>query len=254
MRKKKRIIANWKMNPASVAEAKLLFTKTKKEGSKLEKVETIICPASIYLGMFAHLGTTRVSLGAQDTFYANGARATGEVSPEMVKDLGTSYCIVGHSERRALGESDDIVAKKALAVLKEGMNAILCIGEKVRDEDAHYYEFLKNQLRSSLAGVQRRFLTGLIVAYEPVWAIGKSARDAMKPRDIQEMAIFIRKVLTDLYGPTSASDIPIIYGAAVEEANVATILSEGGVSGLLVGHASLDVGRFTKMLKAANSV
>lgn len=253
MRKKRRIVANWKMNPVSAAEARLLFSKTKKAGSKLEKVETIICPPSLYLGILAHQGTTRVSLGAQDTFYANNARATGEVSPEMLKDLGASYCIVGHSERRALGESDNIIAKKTLAVLKEGMNAVLCVGENARDEDGHYYELLKSQLKQSLAGVQRRFLSGLIVAYEPVWAIGKSARDAMKPRDIHEMAIFIRKVLTDLYGPTSASDIPIIYGAAVEEENVSSILSEGGVSGLLVGHASIDSGRFVKMLKAANS-
>lgn len=254
MRKKTRIIANWKMNPASLAEAKVLFAKTKKEGSKFDKVETIICPPSVYLGLFSHAGTTRVSLGAQDVFYANGVRATGQVSPEMLADVGVSYCIVGHSERRALGETDDVVAKKTLAVLKEGMNAVLCIGEQERDVDGHYFGVLKNQLKDSLVGVQKKWLAGLIVAYEPVWAIGKSARDAMNPRDIHEMAIFIQKVLTDMYDPTSASSIPLLYGGSAEEGNTSAILTDGGVSGLLVGHASLGVEKFSKMVKVANAV
>lgn len=253
-KKKKLIVANWKMNPGNAAEARVLFGKVKLAGGKLDKVETVICPPFPFVGMFAHSGTTRVSLGAQDVFWANTGRATGEVSPEMLKDMGVSYVIVGHSERRALGESDGVVAKKVSAVLKENMNAILCIGERERDEDAKYFDVLKNQLRDSLAGVSRKSLSGLVIAYEPVWAIGKSARDAMSPRDVRETSIFIQKVLTDLYGVESASDIPILYGGSAEEENTHTLLSEGGVAGLLVGHASLDAERFGKMLKHANSI
>jgi triosephosphate isomerase len=251
---KRLIIANWKMNPPSMAEARALFRKTKQVGSRLERVETVICPSHTHLGLFAHTGTTRVSLGAQDVFWANGARATGEVSPEMLADLGVSYCIVGHSERRALGETDEVVSKKVKAVLAEGIRPILCIGERARDENAGYFEVLKNQLKASLSGIQRRFLSELVIAYEPLWAIGKSARDAMKPRDIRETSIFIRKVLTDLYDAETARQPALLYGGSAEPENTAAILSEGGVSGLLVGHASLDAEGFGKMLKSASSV
>ncbi len=253
-KKKKLIVANWKMNPASSAEARVLFAKTKRAGSTLDKVETIICPSFAHLALFAHMGTTRVSLGAQTVFWANSARVTGEVSPEIVKDLGVSYVIVGHSERRALGESDEVVAKKVCAVLKEGMSAILCIGEKERDADAKYFELLKNQLKNSLAGTARKSLLGLIIAYEPLWAIGKSAREAMSPRDVREMSIFIKKLLTDLYDPSIAEAVPILYGGSVEEGNTASLLAEGGIFGLLVGHASLDAERFTRVLKTANAL
>src|SRR3989344_2234292 len=124
MRKKKLIVANWKMNPGSAAEARVLFNKTKQTGSRLDKVETVICPPFPFIGLFARAGTTRVFLGAQDVFWANSARATGEVSPEMLKDLGASYCIIGHSERRALGETDDSVSKKLRAALAEGLTPI----------------------------------------------------------------------------------------------------------------------------------
>src|SRR3989344_9117386 len=130
MRKKKLMVANWKMNPGSVAEARVLFGKTKLAGGKLDKVETAMCPTFPYLGLFAHAGTTRVSLGAQDAFWQNSARVTGAVAPEVLDDLGVAYVIVGHSERRALGETDEETAKKTAAVIKEGMQAILCIGER----------------------------------------------------------------------------------------------------------------------------
>ena len=254
MRKKKLIVANWKMNPGSTAEARVLFNRTKQAGSKLDKVETVICPPFSYLGLFPHAGTTRVSLGAQDAFWANSSRATGEVSPEMLKDLGVSYVIVGHSERRALGETNEIVSKKLKAVVVEGLTPILCIGETERDAEGGYFEVLKKQLVASLVGITRSQLRTLSIAYEPLWAIGKSAREAAEPRTIRETAIFIQKVLSDSFGQDIAELPPILYGGSAEEGNTAAILKEGGVSGLLVGHASLDAERFTKMLKIANAL
>ncbi|OHA21564.1 MAG: hypothetical protein A2849_03660 [Candidatus Taylorbacteria bacterium RIFCSPHIGHO2_01_FULL_51_15] len=242
------------MNPASAAEARLLFRKTKQAGSKLDKVETVICPPFPYLGLFAHAGTTRVPLGAQDLFSTNSARATGEVSPEMLKDLGVSYVIVGHSERRMLGETDEIVSKKLKAALAEGLSPIVCMGEKERDVEGRYFDTLKSQIIASLSGTSRADLRTLCIAYEPLWAIGKSAREAMEPRTVREMAIFIQKVLRDIYGEEAAQLPSILYGGSVEESNTASILSEGGVGGLLVGHASLDAERFTKILKSANGV
>ncbi|MDO8564684.1 MAG: triose-phosphate isomerase [bacterium] len=254
MRRKKLIVANWKMHPGSMAEARSLFGKTKRAGSRLEKVETVICPPFAYLGAFAHGGTSRVFLGAQDVFYSNSGRATGEVSPEMLRDLGVTHVIVGHSERRALGETNELVARKAVAVLAEGMQAIVCIGEKERDEGGAFYETLKVQLKESLQGIARRFFIDLIIAYEPLWAIGKSAKEASTPKDVQEMSIFIRKVLTDLYGKEAAQQPSVLYGGAVEEENAGAILSSGGVQGLLVGHKSLDAEAFARILKSANAV
>lgn len=251
--KKKLIVANWKMNPGSVAEARALFGKTKRTGERLEKVDTIICPPFPYLGVFARTGTARVSLGAQDVFWTNSARATGEVSPEMLKNLGVTYCIIGHSERRALGETDDSVSKKLRAILAERLTPIVCVGEKERDADGRYFETLKTQILASFVGATAAALRNVCIAYEPLWAIGKSAKDAMEPRVIHEMAIFIHKVLSDQFGKETERPC-ILYGGSVEEKNAAPILAEGGVSGLLVGHASLDAEVFAKMLKSANAL
>ncbi len=242
------------MNPGSAAEARVLFARSKLAGGKLDKVETVLCPPFPYLGLFAHSGGARVSLGAQDVFWANGGRATGEVSPEMLKDIGVSYVIVGHSERRALGETDETVAKKVKAVLAEGLTPIVCVGERERDAEGRYFDILKSQIAASLAGISRPQLRYIVIAYEPLWAIGKSAREAADPRSIREMSIFIQKVLSDSFGEEVAKEPRLIYGAAVEESNTASILSEGGVSGLLAGHASLDAEEFAKILKAANSI
>jgi triosephosphate isomerase len=194
-----------------------------------------------------------VSVGAQDVFWANSARATGEVSPEQLADLGVSFVIVGHSERRALGETDEVVSKKLTVALADGLTPILCVGERERDADGRYLEALKTQLTASLSGTNRSQLRNVVIAYEPLWAIGKSARDAMNPRVVRETEIFIRKILADHFGVGEAREPRILYGGSAEEGNTAAILSEGGVEGLLVGHASLDAEGFGKMLKAANA-
>lgn len=253
MRRKYLIVANWKMNPGSAAEARVLFQKTKQTGSRLDKVETVICPPFPFIGLFARAGTTRVFLGAQDVFWANSARATGEVSPEMLKDLGVAYCIIGHSERRALGETDNTVSRKLRAALAEGLTPIVCVGEKERDIAGRYFDALKSQIAASFSGVTRAQFRDICIAYEPLWAIGKSAREAAEPRVIREMSIFIQKVLSDLFGEETARLPRILYGGSAEERNTAPILAEGGVSGLLVGHASLNAEGFGKMLKAANA-
>lgn len=248
------IVANWKMNPATLSEARLLFGAARRETARLERVEAAVCPPFPYLAALRHTGRGRFFLGAQDVFWRNGGRFTGQVSPEMLRDLGVSHCIVGHSERRAQGEGDDTVAKKAEAALKEGLKAIVCVGEKSRDADGSFFAVLERQLLLSLEGIPRRHFLDLIIAYEPLWAIGKSAREAMSARDVRETEIFLRKALTDAFGAEAARLPRILYGGAVEEGNIAEILSEGGVQGLLVGHASLDALRFAKMLKAADEV
>ena len=245
------VVANWKMNPSALAEVKVLFKKISLASGRLRNVETILCPPFIFLSVLSGVG---VKLGSQDVFWQNGGRFTGEISPEMLKGLGVSHCIIGHSERRELGESDEVVSKKVNAALREGLRAVMCIGERERDSSGVYFDFLKDQLKKSLAGVPLRFLTDLIIAYEPIWAIGKSFRDSMTPADIREMTIFIRKVLSDIYERKVVSSVPIIYGGSVEPENVAEVLKEGGVDGVLVGHRSLVAEEFIAILKSANNI
>ena len=239
------------MNPSALAEVKVLFKKISLASGRLRNVETILCPPFIFLSVLSGVG---VKLGSQDVFWQNGGRFTGEISPEMLKGLGVSHCIIGHSERRELGESDEVVSKKVNAALREGLRAVMCIGERERDSSGVYFDFLKDQLKKSLAGVPLRFLTDLIIAYEPIWAIGKSFRDSMTPADIREMTIFIRKVLSDIYERKAGSSVPIIYGGSVEPENVAEVLKEGGVDGVLVGHRSLVAEEFIAILKSANNI
>ena len=239
------------MNPSALAEVKVLFKKISLASGRLRNVETILCPPFIFLSVLSGVG---VKLGSQDVFWQNGGRFTGEISPEMLKGLGVSHCIIGHSERRELGESDEVVSKKVNAALREGLRAVMCIGERERDSSGVYFDFLKDQLKKSLAGVPLRFLTDLIIAYEPIWAIGKSFRDSMTPADIREMTIFIRKVLSDIYERKVVSSVPIIYGGSVEPENVAEVLKEGGVDGVLVGHRSLVAEEFIAILKSANNI
>lgn len=244
------VVGNWKMSPVTLAEAKTLFTKVKRAAVGSRNLDLVLCPPFVFLGALSGVG---VKLGAQDVFWQNGERFTGEISPEMLKSLGVSCCLVGHSERRAIGETDEDVSKKVNAALREGLRAIVCIGERERDSNGSYFEFIKNQLKKSLAGVPLRFLSDLVIAYEPVWAIGKSFRDSMTAADIREMVIFIKKVLSDIYDRKMVASIPIIYGGSVELENTAAVLKDGGVSGVLVGHKSLEAEDFIAMLKSANT-
>lgn len=253
MKKKenKIVIANWKMNPASLKEAKALFSKVGRACSKLRRVEVVACPPFIFLN---NLSGKFLKLGAQDVFYENDGRFTGEISPRMLISSGTSHVIVGHSERRELGESDEVISKKVYSVVNAGLKAVLCVGEKDRDGEGKYFEFLKNQIKQSLSSVPSRFMKNIIIAYEPIWAIGRKASDSMKPQAIRETAIFIKKILSDIYDQQIASEALILYGGSVETENVGAIISDGGVSGVLVGHKSLEVDDFIKMLKNIDAI
>jgi len=251
-KRKKIIVGNWKMNPSTLEEAKILFSKVKRASVKFRSVETVLCPPFVYLGAFAR--PKGVKLGAQNVFWEIGGKFTGEVSPVMLKSLGCSYVIVGHSERRALGETDEIVSKKIKAVLNAGIRVILCVGESERDQNGAYFEFLKNQIKHSLFGTDRSSLGNLLIAYEPIWAVGKSFKESMQPSDIHETVIFIRKVLSDMYDQATAASIPVIYGGSVESENIVKVFLDGGVGGVLVGHKSLISDEFISMLKSADGI
>lgn len=236
------------MNPATEAEARRIFGGAKRASSKIRRAEAVICPPFIYLSVLAKSvkGARNISLGVQNLFWETTGSYTGEVSPTMVLGAGAEYAIIGHSERRTLGETDGQVAKKAVLALKLGLRAIVCIGESARDEKGDYLGFLKNQIKNSLQGITGKLLENLIIAYEPVWAIG--GREAMKPEQVEEMGIFIRKTLSDIYDQEAAMKVPILYGGSVDAKNAEAIVYQGNVQGLLIGRQSLEPESFRAIL------
>ena len=253
--RKRTVIANWKMNPATLAEAKALFLGIKKEASRRSRVETAIAAPFVYLPELQKLiAGSRMRLAAQDVFWEKEGTYTGEVSVAQLASVGVSHVIVGHSERRALGENDEQVAQKVAAVQKGGLTVVLCIGESERDTTGRYLNVIETQLRSALANVPKTALGNLRSAYEPVWAIshGDGKGHTATAGDVHEMTIFIRKVLTSLYTRPSAERVRILYGGSVNEGNASVLIEEGNVDGFLVGGVSLKPRAFAAILTAAN--
>lgn len=252
---KKLVVANWKLNPITLKDAKKLFSDVKKVASKTQNVQTVICPPSVYINELGKMYSgRRIALGAQNVFWENKGPYTGKLSPEMLKSVGVKYVIIGHSERRALGENNADVNKKIITALKSGLNVILCIGESKRDSQALYLEFLKEELESALLGVPKNHLKNLLVAYEPIWAIGKTEDNAISPHQMHEMYIFIKKIITELYDKKIALEILVLYGGSVEPGNAKELLNQGEIDGFLVGHASLEANKFNDILKISNAL
>lgn len=228
-------IANWKMYPAKLSDAKRVADNIHKFTSKL-KCEVVICPPTPFVTSI--IKTNRISIGAQDASFEKEGAHTGEVSAQQLRSVGVSYVIVGHSERRAKGETSEMVAKKAVAVLKARMSPVICIGEKERRHEGEHWQVISHELRASLADVPKSMISRCVIAYEPIWAIG-TGKTAMQPEAIGEAAIFIRKVLAEIYGVRSSAKVRVIYGGSVDFKNASSIASAPGVSGFLVGRQSL---------------
>lgn len=252
---KKIIVANWKMNPAGLKEAKELFSLAKNVASRLNNVETVICPPFIYLSELGH-SMSKLKLCAQDVsrFDFEGAH-TGEISAKMLKNLGIKYVIIGHSERRKLGETNEIINKKIGVSLSLGLKVIFCVGEETKDEEGKFREFIEQQINEGLRGLSQNLMKGLIIAYEPVWAISGNAKSkADNPESAFKMAVFIRKILMDIAGNELARKIPILYGGSVSSVNARQFLKDGQMDGLLVGNKSLDKEEFKKILMIAENI
>lgn len=254
MKSKRLIIGNWKMYPVSVKDSKTKFVDIKKVASALRNVQTVICPPFVYVSDLQKLATGhRCTIGAQNAWIENEGAYTGEVSPLMLSSLKLTHVIVGHSERRAIGESDELVNKKVLAGIKAGITVVLCVGEKVRDQDGDYMKFISGQIRLALHGVQKKDLAKVVIAYEPVWAIGKHALRPASTDDALEVSILIKKTLSDLYGKEGMV-VPILYGGSVDAKNAWEFLTKSQVDGLLVGRASLDPKTFGEILMSAEKI
>ena len=252
MKKYKRlIIGNWKMNPLTVEEAKRIASQVKRSTRLLRKTQVVICPPFVYISPLGNITSKNIFLGAQDAFYESTGHFTGEVSFRELPQFKVSFVIIGHSERRKMGESDEVINKKVKAVVGEGMTAIICIGESLRDRDGSYFNFIRHQVLSSLKDVSRKWLDRIVIAYEPIWAVG--AREAIGPRELHEMSIFIKKVLKDFYG-IYADGVRVIYGGDADRVNSDRLVSEGNVSGLLIGRESLKAKDFIEIIKLVDAI
>lgn len=251
---KKLIIGNWKMNPSTVVEAKHIAKKIKEACLDLKHIDTVIAPPFVYIvPCTPKISSQNFFMGAQSVSRDLEGAHTGEVSAKILKNLGVEYVIVGHSEERERGESDEIISKKIKVILDEGLKPVVCIGEKTRDtENGSHYDFLKKQIEDTFANVPKKYAKDIVLAYEPVWAIGVS--EPMAPDQIYEMALFVRKVFSDIFGANLAMKTPVLYGGSVNFKNASDIMITGKVDGLLVGRESVNVTGFVELLKVVDGV
>ena len=244
------VVANWKMNPGSMKEAKKLFEATKKAADVSRNVTIIVAPPAIFLRELsgAYKGK-KLSFAIQNAHFDQDGAHTGENSLAQAADAKAQYVIVGHAERRAAGETNEDTEKKVVAALAQKMTPILCVGETTRSHDGEHFDYVREQLAVALSQVPPAKLSKILIAYEPVWAIGAVA--PMTPRDMHEMNIFIRKAIVDQHGQ-AGMNIRILYGGSIDETNALNIVRDGDVHGLLVGRASTDAKKFASLVQSLN--
>jgi len=245
------VVANWKMNPPTLSEARSLFSAVKDFSRTLKSTAIVVCPPFVYLDALKALyGGKKIAFGAQTVFGEKAGPYTGEVSADMVKSVGGSYVIIGHSERRAMGENDKAARARLEKAIEAGLTPIVCIGESVRDDEGEYLSLLRNQLNSLFYSLSRDWLKRVVIAYEPIWAIGKTGNDAVTPHALHETAIFIRKVLSEMFDKRTAIGQSILYGGSVKKENAAALIDARQINGFLVGSASLDAEEFMSIVSA----
>lgn len=250
----KTVVGNWKMEVGTRESIALARGALLTLRGKRVLPELIVCPPFVALGEVRKVvARSHVSLGAQDLFFEESGAYTGEISPRMLEEHGVSHVIVGHSERRAIfGESDEMVNKKALTALGHGLVPIICVGEsKEQREAGEAMAVVEAQVRAVLNDVHLRSKDELMIAYEPIWAIGTGS--AATPADAIEMHNLIRRVVDELLAGQEGT-VKILYGGSVNDQNAYSFLREQEVDGVLVGGASVKMSQFTKIVDAAGDI
>ncbi|QQE76699.1 triose-phosphate isomerase [Brevibacillus composti] len=244
------VAGNWKMFK-TIAEAKQ-FAEAVKQQEEVEGVEQVVCAPFTALPALAEaLQGTGIALGAQNMHFEEQGAFTGEISPLMLKELGVKYVIIGHSERRQyFHETDESVNKKTRAALKHGLRPIVCVGESLEEREAgETAAVVGKQTKAALAGADTAQLADVVIAYEPIWAIGtgKSSTAA----DANETIAVIRRVIAEDFGEAAASVVRIQYGGSVKPDNIASFMAEPDIDGALVGGASLTADSFRGLVLGA---
>jgi len=247
------VAGNWKMNTDSQTSVQL--AKDIAAGSSNlagDDVDLAVYPPFVYLqAVINALSSTTIAVGAQDMFYEQNGAYTGEISASMLKNLGCSRVLCGHSERRhVIGESDELINKKLTAAINSGLLPTLCVGEIIEERKADKTsDVVKRQIQKGLAGLNREKAAAVTIAYEPVWAIGTGL--TATPQQAQEIHSLIRKLLADSYNQQLAEETRILYGGSVKPANAAELMAQKDIDGALVGGASLKSQDFIAIIKAA---
>lgn len=243
------LVANWKNYPSSLSEAQKLMKDLGKKRELYKKLFLFVAPPFTYfesvserLGTFGKLASQNISSLPPGTY-------TGQVTIDILKNFSVRLAIIGHSERRAFGETSEHITKKVRAALRAGITPLLCVGERERDTDGEHFEILRQDLKLLLGGLSKSEISKIALAYEPVWAIGKSSKDAINREELAQTVVFIKKVLSDLFGRKVAEKIPILYGGSVEPGNAYELMKGTGIRGFLVGHASLNAKSFEAIVK-----
>jgi triosephosphate isomerase len=252
--RKKIVAGNWKMN-MDYAEGISLFSeivnmvRDEQKGDQL----AIICAPYIHLNSLAKLGGTTVRIGAQNCHQNESGAYTGEISVKMIKSVGCEYVIIGHSERRQyFAESDQLLATKTVVALSHGLTPIFCIGETLDERNnGNYFEILKSQITEGTFGLTADDFSKLVIAYEPVWAIGTGLTASSD--QAQEVHAFIRKEIAAKYGQAVADQTTILYGGSCNPKNAAELFAQADIDGGLIGGASLKSRDFVDIVKAFNS-
>jgi len=249
--RKKMVVGNWKMY-TNTATARALAAAVVKGLGDETRVTVGVCPPAPYLLSVAEvLRGSLVALGAQNCYFEKEGAFTGEVSPTMLTDVGCRYVILGHSERRhKLGESDAFINRKVHAALAAGLHVILCLGETLAERQANQTEaVLDTQLQGSFAGLDAQALPRIVLAYEPVWAIGTGQNAT--PEQAQAAHAFLRGRIAERFGQPAAQSLLIQYGGSVKPDNAATLMHQPDVDGGLIGGASLNADQFLAIVRAA---
>jgi triosephosphate isomerase len=249
------IAGNWKMNPATLDAAVALAEGVKAGVGQEAAVRVAVCPPSIYLQKIdTVLANTPIGVGAQNMHWEAKGAYTGDISGPMLQDIGCTHVILGHSERRhGLGETDEMVNKKLKAALAVGLIPIVCIGELLSEREANETQnVVGRQLDGSLAGLTPEQMAGVVLAYEPVWAIGTGK--VATPEQAQEVHAFIRSKLAAMFGEATAARVVVQYGGSVTADNARNLLSSPDIDGALVGGASLVPENFLGIIAQAKAV
>ena len=253
MKRKPFIAGNWKMY-MDRAGAVALAEAVAKAAEKVEGVDVAVCPPFVYLDAVGRaIAGSKVALGAQNMYHQAQGAFTGEISAAMLCDLGCKYVILGHSERRhILGETDEQINKKLLAALGAKLNPIVCVGETLAERDAgQTLAVIRRQFDGSLAGVSADQLRKIVIAYEPVWAIGTGK--VATPQQAEEVHLDLRKIMEDRYNRETAQSVVIQYGGSVKPENATELLGQPDIDGALVGGASLKADQFLGIIAGARA-
>lgn len=247
------IAGNWKMHK-TINEAVEFVAEVKGKIPSVEQVDSVVCAPALFLDrLVQETKGTELQIGAQTMHFEDSGAFTGEISPLALKDLGVQYVIIGHSERREMfAETDETVNKKVHAAFKHGLIPIVCVGETLEQREADQTKaVVEDQVKKALAGLTEEQIKDVVIAYEPIWAIGTGRTSSAE--DANEVCAYIRSTIAGLFTKDAADQVRIQYGGSVKPTNIKDFLNQSDIDGALVGGASLDPQSYLQLLEAVSN-